>query len=81
MSEIEDKVLGREIKTAAAVKQKNYFGSQIIWQVCKKGCGPVFFNGSMVYEMLTSDGKQKARKGVKKLEDGEFVFERCSKGV
>jgi len=78
MSEIEDKVLGREKKSVAAGKQKNHFGPQTIWQVCKKGCGPVFFNGNMVYEMLTSDGKQKAQKGVKKFEDGEFVFERRS---
>lgn len=78
MSEIEDKILGKEMKEKPEAVKKNYFSSSCIWQVSKEGCGANLANGMMVYEMLSADGKKKALKGTRKIADKGFTFERRS---
>lgn len=76
MSEIEDKILGKEHTAKANAEKKDYFNAAVIWQVSKNGCGKSTFNGQMVKEMMSPEAKQKARKGNKKINDKEFIFER-----
>lgn len=75
MSELEDKILGKEKKVKPLRVQKDVFGTDMVWSVKKNGCGQCLFNGRMIYEMISPEGKAKARKGVKKFTDGNFVFE------
>ncbi len=76
MSEIEDKILGREKKEKTPVAKKDVFATAIVWHVSKEGCGKTLFNGKTVYEMLSPEGKKKAQKGNKKIVEKGFVFER-----
>lgn len=76
MSEIEDKILGKEKKQKAETVKKNIFGVDSVWLVSREGCGKNLINGLMAFEMLSPDGKKKALKGSKKLTDKGFVFER-----
>lgn len=76
MSEIEDKVLGRKKANKTDAKRPNYFLPETVWKVSKKGCGTTIVNGRMVYEMLSNEGKQKASKGIKRILDKDFEFER-----
>lgn len=78
MSEIEDKILGREKSSQTRPAKKDYFTTHIVWFVSKKGCGKCIFNGQMVKEMMSVEAKQKARNGSKKIIDKEFIFERKS---
>lgn len=74
MSEIEDKILGRTLKTKAAENLKKYFTSESVWTVTRKGCGTCLMNGKMVFEMLSSEGKRKASKGTKRIMDNGAEF-------
>ena len=76
MSEIEDKILGREKKAKSPAVKHDYFADTVVWQVSKEGCGTCSFNGKMVYEMLSADGKRNAKKGQQKFSDNGFVFQR-----
>ena len=76
MSEIEDKILGKEKKAKNPDIKHDYFADAIVWQVFKEGCGTCSFNGKMVYEMLSTEGKRKAKKGQQKFSDNGFVFQR-----
>lgn len=76
MSQIESKVLGQDKKSIQEHIKKNVFDAKVVWKVSKKGCGKNLINGAMAYEMLSSEGKQKALKGNKKILDNNFVFER-----
>lgn len=75
MSDIEDKILGKDEKKSGSLRSsQNYFSSNVVWQVSRKDCGKSFVNGIMVYEMLSFEGKAKARKGKKKIIDKGFEF-------
>lgn len=73
-SEIADKVLGK--KTDNFTKNDKYLTADCVWQVYKTGCGNSRVNGLMAAEMLSPEGKKKARRGIKKITDKDFVFER-----
>ena len=76
MTEIEDKILGKVKQSPKQYIQKDVFASNVVWSVSKTGCGSNLVNGKMAYEMLSANGKIKAFKGIKKISDKGFVFER-----
>lgn len=77
MSDIEDKILGRVKKKKNPVSENNYFSADTVWKVTRPECGVSVFNGIMVYEMLSPEGKVKARKGTKRIQDKGIEFVRC----
>lgn len=76
MSEIEDKILGKNKAKKMFLPDKECFTAAAVWKVSKDGCGSSCFNGKMVYEMLSDEGKQKASRGRQKFFDNGFVFQR-----
>ncbi len=76
MSVIEDKILGKNKQKKILLPDKECFAATAVWKVSKEGCGSSCFNGKMVYEMLSDEGKQKAGKGRQKFSDNGFIFQR-----
>lgn len=76
MSELEDKILGKDKAKKSVSRRMDYFSTTVVWKVSKAGCGTTIMNGKMVYEMLSSEAKQKAAKGTKRILDKGFEFVR-----
>jgi hypothetical protein len=72
---MEEKILGVTPEEKKDVKMSaNYFTTQNIWHVSKKGCGVSMMNGRMVHEMLDYDAKKQVLAGKKEVKCGEMTF-------
>lgn len=76
MSELENKILGKDKAKKAPARRTDHFATAVVWKVSKPGCGTTVMNGRMVYEMMSSEAKQKAAGGTKRILDKGFEFVR-----
>ena len=72
---MEEKILGVTPEEKKDVKvSANYFTTQNVWLVSKKGCGVSMMNGRMVGTMLNYDAKRQILAGKKELKIGDTTY-------
>ena len=76
MSDLEDKILGKEKRNTSKAKPQNIFSAENVWKISRPKCGITLTNGVIASEMFSPEGKAKALKGNKKIVDSNCVFER-----